>query len=328
MKDITGEITAPWGLYGSDLGIVRRDPDRGHKLAVMFGDSFSQPKLQGDWVSPTILMYNDVFEPLGVPATGHEGQPVIDTAGKVRQLWPYEHRNPVFSTVLPTDFIRVGEWWYVHVMVMGPHGLKDGAVWTEWQRSRDLVNWEWLSKSQPPTKYATMLTFDQNQDWVYIFGTHGLSRDGDIRLWRCEADRFPATWTSWWGWTGIDWGMAHHANPILKGQYGELCYRTSQHGDILSYFDAAQYRVAARVSIDGPNGMGRGRGNRETVIAEGVDLPQLYGGYLSPTSDLANGKAQFIISQWRTADNSVYKASVHDAKLAWPKKSRFPGLLV
>lgn len=315
IKDITGEVTAPYGYRLLDLGIPRWDEARGC-YALVFGDSFPirlDPDDPG-WISPTIICYDPDMNPIGVPAS-IDGHPVVDPNGRARQLWEYRHNNPEFSTVLPTDFIRLGEWWYVHVMVTRELG---DEAWTEFQRSKDLVTWEHTGKYLAPADpIATMLTFEQVGEWVYVMGTGGLTRNKPIFLWRVWAEAFPHGDWEPWGWrptSGWEWG--NDPTPILPGLFGELCVRrckTAAGEDrlLLSFFDAERYEVAALVA-EGPesNWMRAPR----TVVARGHEVPQLYGGYWREGCSLDKG--EFVVSQWRTIDNSVYKSSLFGAAVA------------
>lgn len=291
VKAITGRgITTSVAMESADLGAARWDPNR-NAIALLFGDNFEFWRMQGEWRSPSIAMYNQNFDLLGVPAVVN-GQQVVQQ-GRVKQLWPYEHNNPNFSTVLPCDFIKVGEWWYVYVMVTKGLG---NELWTGWRRSKDLVDWELVQTLETNKLHPgqVMLTFDRVGDYIYIFGTGGLRRNRPIWAWRCAVNDFPLG----------RWEVLNGGNPILNGSYGELCFRQVQGHSVLSYFDAGGYRQAARTLPD-PNH----NWSTANVVeyAHGNSLPQLYGGYLSPTSRLneTNGM-KFLVSQWNTATNDPY----------------------
>ena len=159
--------------------------------------------------SPSIVMYDKDLNVLGVPTK--DG---IDPNGRRKQLWDYPHNNPDYSTILPCDFIRVGEWWYVAAMVTAGLGNEKRTVF--W-RSRDLFDWE---KTDPYVALIhrdrdmrfvghpgnVMLTFDEIDGYVYIFGTNGLARDRSIWLWRVNAHEFPnGNWEPW-GMDNVSWG--------------------------------------------------------------------------------------------------------------------------
>jgi hypothetical protein len=301
VKDLVGPgITTSVQMEAADLGIARWDDARGAN-ALMFGDNFTSVGLQGEWQSPSIVMYSDNFDVLGVPSVSSGilsmcRKPNI-VAGKRSQLWPYNHEvnGPpgTFSTVLPTDFIKLGDWWYVHVMVTRGLGHE---LWTEWQRSKDLVTWEWVSKLEPPQPHRTMLTFDLIGDSVYLFGTGGLVRNQPIWAWRCA----PEDIANWDKWIPLNGG-----NPVLDGQFGELCFRTVQGRSVLSYFDGPGYKCSARLAATPTDDW---RLSPRIDYALGAQYPQLYGGYIVPHSKL--DKMGFVVSQWNTATNIPYKSSL------------------
>ena len=287
LKEVTGKgLTSSIALELTDLGIMRWDSDR-NCVVAMFGDSFSFGWGQ-DWRSPTLACFDTDFNCLGVPVRdGIATQPA-------RQLWDYGHNNPDFSTVLPCDFIRVGSTWFVAVMLT--QGLGKETM-TEFWQSENLIDWNLTgfgfphSGSDPCT---TMLSFDQFGDDVYVVGTHGLRRDGPIKMWKCSASDFPKG----------EWLPVNNGNPILGGRYGELCLRNVQGNAVLSFFDEQNYRQSALCVADPADDWGQA--NRLDYVS-GQELPQLYGGYISPDSklDVPNGM-KFFVSKWLTAGNSAY----------------------
>jgi D-arabinan endo alpha-(1,5)-arabinofuranosidase len=65
-----------------------------------------------------------------------------------QQLWYYEHNNPTFSTVLPSDVITIGGTMYLHAMVN--QGLGN-VVCTEIRRSDDSgATWQHTGAKFPP----------------------------------------------------------------------------------------------------------------------------------------------------------------------------------
>jgi hypothetical protein len=242
VKPITGVgITTRVAMESADLGIVRWDEDRG-AYAVMYGDNFEFWRLTGEWQSPSIVMYSKDFDVLGVPTK--DG---IDANGRRKQLWPYPHGNEDYSTILPCDFIRIGETWNVAAMVTQGLGNEKRTVFWE---SDDLYDWR---KTDPYVRLDhkdaqgrevghpgnVMLTFDQIGQFVYIFGTNGLARDRAIWMWRCLATTFPHGEWEPWGRDNVSWawGVPNEGSPILPGRYGELCFRYLQGQCVLSFFD-------------------------------------------------------------------------------------------
>lgn len=306
---VTGvDITTRVAMESADLGIMRWDAQRG-AIAAMFGDNFEFWRMQGEWQSPSIVMYDTDFNVLGVPTkTG------IDPNGRRQQLWEYPHNNPDYSTILPCDFIKVGDWWYVAAMVTAGLGHEKRTVF--WQ-SQDLVDWE---KTDPYVRLDhrdaqmrpighpgnTMLTFDQIDDYVYIFGTNGLQRDQPIFLWRSHVEDFPHGDWEPWGMDNVSWawGVANEQTPVLPGQYGELCFRHLQGNCVLSFFDVSNYRQTALTVVHPTDNWTTAS---RVDYAFGHQFPQLYGGYIAPGSKLNEPDGMhFWVSQWNTSNNDPY----------------------
>lgn len=176
---------------------------------------------------------------------------------------------------------------------------------TEFHRSRDLVNWEVqpeLSLPHHPHPLHpgnVMLTFDRIGDYVYIFGTGGLARNKPIWMWRNKAGEFPLGWWEPWGWDGArwNWGIANERTPILGGQFGELCFRYLQGNCVLSFFDAAGYKQQARTVQRPEDNWINGANVVDYVL--GTQIPNPYGGYISPLSRLNEWNGMhFWVSQW------------------------------
>ncbi|MEE6177872.1 DUF4185 domain-containing protein [Mycobacterium sp. 050134] len=300
-KDVTGPgITSSVAMEVADLGIMRWDPDR-QAIAAMFGDNFERlgpdGRWQGEWQSPSIVMYDRDYNVLGIPEAGN----CIGT-GRRRQLWPYQHDNPEYSTILPCDFIKIGDWWHVAAMVTKGLG---NELRTEFHRSRDLVTWQAYPelslphRPQPIHPGNVMLTFDRIGDWVYIFGTGGLARNKPIWMWRNRASDFPLGLWEPWGWDGYrwGWGIRNEDTPILEGEFGELSFRHLQGNCVLSFFDRAGYKQQVR-TVQNPEDDWRFGANVVDYV-RGEQIPNPYGGYISPLSRLNEPDGMhFFVSQW------------------------------
>ncbi len=307
VRDLTGEVTASVGAAKTDLGILRHDPDRGC-LVAMYGDT--EP-WSNDWRSPVVICYDKDYNVLGIPDLLDDGTPVISPAKPVRQLWHYIHRNPRFDTVLPADFIRIGLWWYVAVIVTKELGNEQ---WVEFQKSRDLVRWEHTGKYIWPQEHSNqmMLTFDTFGEWVYICATGGLRRTMPVWMWRVLVDEFPHG----------RWVVANVAGelPILDEPSGELCLRNCGGHAVLTRFvnQHGAWRVEVRV-LDEPGKEWKTASTQ--IVADHHQFPQLYGGYLSPYSRLDQpGGAWWAVSQWDTVsgDNDPYCARLIRGTLNTP----------
>ena len=304
VKDITGlGITdGALAMYDADLGIARWDASR-NATALMFGDNFEFKYMQGEWRSPSIIMYDQYYNPIGIP-TANNGV----SKQRAVQLWPYQHNNPEYSTILPCDFIKIGDTWYVAVMVT--KGLCELCqLRTEFWRSNDLVSWSGpvLTLYHPSHPGNVMLTFDIIDSYVYIFGTGGLARNKPIWMWRNPVNQFPLGLWEPWGFDGNiwDWGIPNENTPVLTGSYGELSFRVLSGKTVLSFFNSGAYKMTALVADTPWSDLYTAS---SIDYADGFFTPQLYGGYISPDSVLGvpNGM-KFFVSQWITSTNDPYK---------------------
>ncbi|ACH62211.1 hypothetical protein MYRNA_244 [Mycobacterium phage Myrna] len=306
IKNITGPgVTTKVRMESADLGIVRWDETR-KAYAVMFGDNFSEWRLRGDWQSPSILMYDEQANLLGIP--WDDG--TILPEGNRKQLWTYPHANPDYSTILPCDFIKIRDEWVVAAMVtQGLGNEKRTVFWRaddigdEWQKTDP-----YLVFNHPGHPGNVMLTFEQLDDYVYIMGTGGLRRDRGIWLWRCPASTFPHGEWQPWGFNSVgggwNWGVPNERTPILQGAYGELCLRRIQGNWVLSFFDAGGYRQTA---LTVKNITDNWTTANRVDYAHGNSFPQLYGGYIWPSSKLNERDGmRFLVSQWNTGNNDPY----------------------
>jgi Domain of unknown function (DUF4185) len=296
VKPITGRgITTSVGMEAADLGIARWDAKRGAN-AVMFGDNFTEWGMRGEWQSPSIVMYDDDYNVLGIPTvTG------IASQGNRRQLWDYPHGNAEYSTILPCDFIKVAGVWYVAAMVTAGLGNELRTVF--WQ-SRNLVDWQktnpYVSLQHPGHRGNVMLTFDQIGDYIYIFGTGGLARNEAVFMWRNPASVFPGGLWEPYGYDGRrwGWGIPNDNAPILPGLHGELCFRYIQGNCVISFFDVDEYTTTA---LTVPRPEDDWTAANRIDYAHGGDWPQLYGGYITPASQLNEPDGMgFLVSQWNT----------------------------
>lgn len=331
LNDVTGPGITTWcQMESADLGALRRDPATG-KIACLIGDNFRYRYLKGEWRSPSIVLLDDDHKVVALP----------DGSSSVKQLWPYVHKpfgpwDPLeMSTVLPTDFIKLGDWWYVHAMVT--QGLGNER-WTEIQRSRDLITWEHTGAKFPTSMHEgrfVMWTFELWKDgYIYVYSTGGLERNKPIIMHRIPADKFPdPSAFEPWGWQpNGGWGWGNPPTPIIHGEYGELSLRRVGGRLLLSCFDKGAYAIVVRV-VDDPTDNWheapvvtavRGCPN---LLMEMLDkdnlLTQLYGGYISPMSELPTVK--LAASQWVTNGNDPYHIVMFETKLpVGPKEEEAP----
>lgn len=314
VRDLTGTAhTGQWGIGGTDLGAMVRMPS-GELLAV-FGDTFEQDTVGGPgWRSPVGLIGH--LDEQGVLQWDQAAGPNPSYAEK---WWHYDQGGEVFSTVLPSDVVVVGDAIYLHVMVNKGLG---NVLWTEVWRSTDnarsfqhlykIDGWEDSDEAQ-----LWGWDYDPSDGYVYAMTTK-FDRQRGLRLRRIPADRMHDK-TAWekWGWHGDRWAWGEHTTPILGGKFGEFTLRRL--GDeqwVLAMFDAGAYRIDVRtlshptanmysapvhtVLTGGSWGM---ENHQDGVVA------QLYGAYVVPGSELGVVDGfQLVVSQWNTDTGWPYRS--------------------
>ncbi|GAA1006968.1 DUF4185 domain-containing protein [Nocardiopsis tropica] len=314
VRDIT-PVTR-FGVGGTDLGIACRV---GREILYVFGDTFEGLTIgAGDWRSPVGLFGT---------ATGLITRPAGPDSKRARQLLDYSHDTGEFSTILPTTCIEVDGALYLHTMTMQS---LDTVVRTALWRSDDrAATWREVARfdARQADGCRNMWALCPAPDgYTYNLSTGGLSRDKGLRLHRLRTELLatlaPGVDVPWepWGWrpdTGWRWG-----NPptdlALGSGYGELCLALIDGVWVMTYFDAAHYRIAARFAerIDGiwsePVTLLQGSSWQDEDHADGR-VAQLYGGYLVPGSTLRS--ARLVVSQWNTQNNHPYKSMMFKGPL-------------
>lgn len=321
--DLTGPgITDRWGVTSTDLGAAVTAPNG--KLVAVFGDTFSGNRVgEGSWRSPVILI--GTGDARAAVRWERAGGPNPDFA---EQLWYYHHDSGPrwnrggFSTVLPSDLLRVDDALYLHVMVN--KGFPD-VIWTEIWRSDDCgESWRHLGAKFPATLHGGLAQcwswdYDPDDGWVYVVST-GFTRDKGVILRRVRpADIANPPMYSGWGWAHGRWGWGNEPTPITpRGErWGELSFRRLDRGSwILGGFLASKYALGYR-TITGPTANIHRAPIQLPVSGCGWDdedhtscrVAQLYGGYVMPGSrlDVAGGVG-LIVSQWNTETGWPYRA--------------------
>lgn len=310
IKDLTGPgLTTRFRMEATDLGIPARTPD-GRTLWV-FGDTFEHAYVGGGWWrSPVALWSRTTDLNTGVTWSGAVG------GAAAQQLWHYEHNNPVFSTVLPSDVITIGGTMYLHAMVNKGLG---NVVWTEVWRSDDSgATWRHTGAKFPADHLGglfQLLTWGLGNDgYVYVYST-GFQRDKPIILHRVRQDRITdLNAYEPWGWRDGVWAWGNHPTPILEGRFGELCLRPLGGKWLLTFFNAGDYRIDG-ILMDYPTS-NLYTAHRRTLVWGGAwgredhsHVAQLYGGYVIPGSTL--GDLHLSVSQWNTSAGWPYRVMQH-----------------
>ncbi|GHJ41655.1 DUF4185 domain-containing protein [Streptomyces sp. TS71-3] len=306
MMDLTGPgVTTRFAMEATDLGIPARCPDG--SLLFVFGDTFQDARVGGNWWrSPVALRATADSMTNAVRWTGSIG------GEQAQQLWYYEHDNPVFSTVLPSDVITIGGSMFLHVMVNSGLG---NVVWTEIWRSDDSgATWYHTGAKFPPDLHGGMFQLFTwglgNDGFVYVMST-GFQRDKSLILHRVRSERITdLSAYEPWGWRDNAWAWGNPPTPVLEGRFGELCLRPLDGKWILTFFNAGDYRIDG-IIMDTPTS-NLYTAHRETLLWGGAwgseddtHVAQLYGGYVIPGSTLND--LSLSVSQWNTSAGWPYR---------------------
>ncbi|WP_017604961.1 DUF4185 domain-containing protein [Nocardiopsis alkaliphila] len=310
VADLTGPgLTTRFRMEATDLGIPVLAPDG--RMLFVFGDSFESARVGGGWWrSPTALYSTTTDLNSGVEWSGAVG------GQAAHQLWHYDHDNPVFTTVLPSDVITIGGSMYLHAMVNNGLG---NVVWTEIWRSDDSgATWVHTGAKFAPDLHGGLFQLlswaEGNDGFVYVYST-SFTRSRPLILHRVPAGAIadPAAYEPW-GYRDGAWGWGKAPTPILEGAFGELCLRPLDGKWILTWFNAGDYRIDG-IIMDTPTS-NLYTAHRRTLIHGGSwgheddsHVAQLYGGCVIPGSTLND--LHLSVSQWNTDHGWPYRVMQH-----------------
>ncbi|MFI8215760.1 DUF4185 domain-containing protein [Streptomyces sp. NPDC085932] len=307
VADLTGPgLTTGFRMAATDLGVPVRTPDG--RLLFVFGDTFEEARVGGGWWRSPVALYGR-FE--------GSGRPVVWTGAvggrHARQLWPYDHDNSEYSTVLPSDVITLGGSMYLHAMVNKGLG---NVVRTEIWRSDDSgATWVPTGAVFAPDLHGGMfqlLTWALGDDGhVYVLST-GFQRNKPVILHRVRPGRLtePGAYEPWGRGPDGRWAWGNPPAPVLDGAFGELCLRPLDGRWVLTWFNQGDYRIEGLVA-DHPAADLR-TAHRRTLLRgtswgneDDTHVAQLYGGYVIPGSTLDD--LHLSVSQWNTAAGWPYR---------------------
>ncbi|WP_152360979.1 DUF4185 domain-containing protein [Microlunatus speluncae] len=308
VKDLTGPgLTTEWEMEATDLGIPVSTPD-GRTLYV-FGDTFEHTIGDANWRSPVGLYSTTTNLAGGVTWSGAVG------GATARQFWDYPHNNPEFSTVLPSDVIKIGNRIYLHAMVnKGLGNVIRCEIWysddsgNTWIDSGARIPGNWLGGMAQLVGWGL-----GNDDYVYIYST-GFQRDKPIILHRVRTANL-TNYQAWepWGYAGSAWNWGNPPTPILDGRFGEMSFRPLGGKWILTWFNEGDYRIEGLIADTPTSNLHTAK--RATFLhgtswgnEDDTHVAQLYGGYVIPGSTLDD--LHLAVSQWNTtpgANNWPYR---------------------
>ena len=315
-----GDIIQPgvndhMGIVGTDLGVMA-PLDDGEEFAIIFGDSFSAPKLGGEWKSP-----------VGFVAVKDDNGKIqllspLNDDSKAEQLIEYEHTNML--TLLPSDIINVNGTLYMQGMWNRGIG---NVLETEIFKSTDRGA-SWTSIQKIPTSFmngmGNLITWEKGPDsYIYMMTTQ-FKRKDDVYLVRFLPDQFDDR--SKWQFMSFDadrqpqWSTTYA--PILSNNVkaGEMSLRYIEGHWVMALFNAETMAIEVRISKEIARDWNEIKPAYVVVANTGgwkakqtaSNWTQLYGGYISPGSTLAN--LDLVVSQWNTSNNSRYMSTQFNVK--------------
>lgn len=299
VKDLTGTQTSSgkFAVGGTDLGIAVRQPNG--KIAYVFGDTFAGDKVgSSDWRSPVLLRSEPGNLDAGITFNGAAG------GSHAKQILDYQHnhKNPDYSTWLPSDVITIGQRMYMHYIVNNGLG---NVQWTQIAYSDDngenwtLSNARWEGGEN--NSLQQLWTWERGTDgYVYVISTKFISRDKGMILHRVpEGKILDKSAYQPWGNKNGKWAWGNPATQILGGKTGEMCLRRIENKWVLSWFNAGSYNITIKVFDDPTDDLSKAKTYAPVkggFFENDSTVNQLYGGYIHPDSTLSN--LHLIISQW------------------------------
>ena len=166
----------------------------------------------------------------------------------------------------------------------------------------------------PPGKYDdfVMITSGGHRGSIMLYGIPSMRLLKEVPVYAPD---------SWQGWGPVNgdwnhWDYGQKPEPLDPDNcFGELSLRYIEGTFVLAAFNATKYRIEVHVcdrvdqilNDDWPT-------HRCTVVVEGNDLPQLYGGYIVPGSTL--DRMRILVSEWVTSTNYPYNVSEYEVNVA------------
>lgn len=310
IADLSGPgITTRFRMEATDLGVPTVTPDG--RMLFIFGDTFEDACVGcGFWRSPVGLYSTSTDLNAGVQWSGAVGGETAE------QLWDYQHDNPEYSTILPSDIITIGTTMYLHVMAN--QGLGN-VVWTGiWRSDDNGGTWVDTGTRFPADLHGglfQLLTWAEGDDgYVYVFSTE-FTRSKPIILHRVPTENIldPAAYEPW-GYLNGAWSWGNAPTPVLDGRFGELCLRPIEGKWVLTWFNEGDYRIDG-ILMDTPTS-NLHEAYRATLLwgtswgdEDDSHVAQLYGGYIIPGSTI--DELHLAVSQWNTTDNWPYRVMQH-----------------
>lgn len=308
-------VTDKWGIVGTDLGAMA-PLNAGEEFAIIFGDSFSSPRLGGAWKSP--VGFVAVKDETGKITILHP----LNDGYRAEQLINYRHDNNL--TLLPSDIINVDGTLYMQAMWNRGIG---NVLSTEIFRSTDEGK-SWQSIQKIPTSFmggmGNLITWEKGPDGYIYMMTTQFRRKDDVFLVRFRPNEFGDR-SKWQFMSFNDQGQAVWSKTYGKilsqnVMAGEMSLRYVEGHWVLAMFNAETMSIEVRISKEIARDWNAIKPAHVVIANTGgwgapqtpSNWTQLYGGYITPGSTLAN--MDLVVSQWNTSNNSRYMSTQFNVK--------------
>ncbi|SDL63846.1 protein of unknown function [Corynebacterium mycetoides] len=310
---IMGDILGPGisdlvGFRSGDLGVMAPLDDG--TFALIFGDSFRETGLRGEWMSPVGVvaeLVNGIIEII---------RP-LNAGDRVEQLLDYEHVDNL--TLIPSDIINIDGTLYMQGMWnKGIGNVQRTEIWKSTDYGRN-----WTSVGKTSTSYmggmGDLISWERGQDgYIYVVSS-SFKRDHPVYLSRFQLEDIGnrSKWELYNPSTGV-WSSS--GTPILKDnvQAGEMNLRFIEGHWVLAMFNEETLQIEVRISDTLAQDWSAvpiaviARNGRWQEEQTPLNFSQPYGAYIVPGSTLAN--MDLVISQWNTYNNSRYNSTQFNVK--------------
>ena len=295
------------GIYGTDLGFP---VDLGNEMVFLFGDTFSQDKMQGMWFSnfmarTTDKNYNDDLKFDSVVTTNSGiAQPFAQGLHQKGQV----ENTGTEVTKIPTGGIKIGNNTYIFYMSIRYWGT--AGVWlvsynqciktTNLGTYVDVESLRWTEEEAP--NFGQIFPFkDPNSNYIYIYGIEG-GRNGGLVVARVTEENFENRdeyeyETGNNVWTKGDAGLqALKANPyyLIEPTVSEM---TVAYNEYLGKYMIIFYRNSKLIMLtaDSPYS----KFVDPITLTTATEYPGIYGGLTCQSLMIDGGKTFYmVVSCW------------------------------
>lgn len=295
------------GIYGTDLGFP---VDLGNEMVFLFGDTFSQDKMQGMWFSnfmarTTDKNYNDDLKFDSVVTTSNGiAQPFAQGLHQKGQ----EENTGTEVTKIPTGGIKIGNYTYIFYMSIRYWGV--AGVWlvsyNQCIKTTNLATYvnveslKWTEEEAP--NFGQIFPFkDPNSNYIYLYGIEG-GRNGGLVVARVTEENFENRYEYEYEtgnnvWTKGDTGLAAlKANPyyIVEPTVSEM---TVAYNEYLGKYVIIFYRNSKLIMLTADKPYTKFE--NPITLTTATEYPGIYGGLTCQSLMVDGGKTFYmVVSCW------------------------------